>query len=49
MLCLYIHTLPIAVQNAGIKRLSPIPVWVLLMDKLAQPGGFTVENLIQRP
>lgn len=48
-LCLHIHALPVAVQDAGIKGLAPVPVGVLLVDVLAQPGGLAVEDFIQRP
>lgn len=44
VLYLYIHTLPVAAQNAGVKGLSPFQTWALPMDKLTQPGNLAVER-----
>ena len=49
ILRLHIHALPIAVQNAGVKGLAPVPAGVLPMDVFAQPSGLAMEDLIQRP
>ena len=44
VLYLYIHTMLVAVQNAGVKGLSPVQTWALPMDKLTQPGNLAVER-----
>ena len=45
----YIHALPITIQNAGVKGLSPVPVGIMLVDIFAQTGCLVVKQFIQCP